>query len=174
MASSPQQTTRASDSARSRRLPPPDEKRRAAKTTRPANLPPRRHWLWFAGLLLANYIVARLLAPSPEAPVPVPYTLFREEVGKGNVTAIYSRGDTLTGRFKNPVTVPPPPSQRATGAGAPARRVSRRRRPRSHPRRRSCSPPRCPPSSGPAWKHSCLTTVSRSAPHLSRNRAVPG
>ena len=30
--------------------------------------------------------------PSPEAPVTVPYTLFKEEVRKGNVEAIYSRG----------------------------------------------------------------------------------
>ena len=87
-------------------MPTPDPRREAA--TGPANLPPRQHWLWFAALLFLNYLLVRLPAPSPEAPVPVPYTLFREEVGKGNVQAIYSRGETITGRFKIPVAVPPP------------------------------------------------------------------
>jgi cell division protease FtsH len=51
-----------------------------------------------------NFLLARTLVPSAEGPVTVPYTLFREEVGKGNVQAIYSRGETLTGGFKAPVT----------------------------------------------------------------------
>jgi hypothetical protein len=44
--------------------------------------------------------------PSPEAPITVPYTFFKEEVGKGNVEAIYSQGESITGRFKAPVTYP--------------------------------------------------------------------
>jgi cell division protease FtsH len=59
-------------------------------------------------MLLANYLLMSLLAPGPEAPVAVPYTLFKEEVGKRNVEAIYSRGETITGRFKAPVTYAPP------------------------------------------------------------------
>ena len=35
----------------------------------------------------------------------VPYTLFKEEVGKGNVQAIHSQGDVLTGRFKTLVAI---------------------------------------------------------------------
>jgi cell division protease FtsH len=58
-------------------------------------------------MLLANYLLMSLLAPGPEAPVAVPYTLFKEEVGKRNVEAIYSRGETITGRFKAPVTYSP-------------------------------------------------------------------
>ena len=57
--------------------------------------------------------------PGPEAPVTVPYTLFKEEVGKGNVEAIYSRGDTITGRFKAPVTYPPPSEKSAAPKGEP-------------------------------------------------------
>ena len=53
--------------------------------------------------------------PGPNAPVTVPYTLFKDEVGKGNVQAIYSQGDTITGRFKAPVTYPPPAKKRACG-----------------------------------------------------------
>jgi cell division protease FtsH len=48
-----------------------------------------------------------MLTPAADAPITVPYTLFKEEVGKGNVQAIYSRGDTVTGRFAAAVTYPP-------------------------------------------------------------------
>jgi cell division protease FtsH len=71
-------------------------------------MPPRRMWLWFLLILVANFVATRLLGPGGEPSVTVPYTLFKEEVSKGNVEAIYSRGDTLTGRFKTAVTWPPP------------------------------------------------------------------
>ena len=48
-------------------------------------MPPGRTWLWLLLVLAANFWLARLLMPGPEAPVIVPYTLFKEEVGKGNV-----------------------------------------------------------------------------------------
>src|SRR3712207_190102 len=70
-------------------------------------MPPRRSWLWFALILLANFLLVRFLFPGPEAPVEVPYTFFKEEVRAGNVGAIYSRGDTVEGRFEEPVTYPP-------------------------------------------------------------------
>ncbi len=98
------------------------QKRRSESATRPgpaigtpqAKMPPRKTWLWFVLILLANYFLMRLLAPGPEGPVTVPYTLFKEEVGKDNVQATYSRGDTITGRFKAPVTYPPPGEKSAT------------------------------------------------------------
>ena len=71
-------------------------------------MPPRRTLLWFLAILLANFLVIQLLRPGGETSITVPYTFFKEEVSKGNVEAIYSRGDTLTGRFKTPVTWPPP------------------------------------------------------------------
>jgi cell division protease FtsH len=71
-------------------------------------MPPRRTWLWFIGMLLANFLLLRALQPGGEESVIVPYTVFKEEVKKGNVESIYSRGDTMTGRFKAPVTWPPP------------------------------------------------------------------
>jgi cell division protease FtsH len=82
-------------------------------------MPPGRTWLWFVLVLLANYLLVRLLMPSPEGPVTVPYTLFKEEVGKGNVEAIYSRGETITGRFTAPVTYPPVSEQRAAPGSEP-------------------------------------------------------
>jgi cell division protease FtsH len=79
-----------------------------------AKMPPRNSWLWFVLILLANFMLMRYLMPSPEGPVTVPYTLFKEQVGKRNVQAIYSRGETLMGRFKSPVTYPPPGEEGAT------------------------------------------------------------
>jgi cell division protease FtsH len=43
--------------------------------------------------------------------------LFKEEVAKGNVEAIYSQGESLTGRFKEPVTYPPKIEKNSTSSG---------------------------------------------------------
>jgi cell division protease FtsH len=83
-----------------------------------AKMPPRRTWLWFVLALLANFVLMRLLMPGPEAPVTVPYSLFKEEVRKENVKAIFSRGDTIRGRFVAPVTYPPAGEQQAIPGGA--------------------------------------------------------
>src|SRR5215211_3997491 len=72
-----------------------------------SNMPPARSWLLVAPILLANFLLVRLLFPGPEALVEVPYTFFKEEVRAGNVEAIYSQGDNVEGRFEEPVTYPP-------------------------------------------------------------------
>ena len=69
-------------------------------------IPPGKTWLWFTLILLGNYVLVSLLMPGPEEPVTVPYTLFKEEVANRNVKAIYSQGETITGRFASPVTYP--------------------------------------------------------------------
>src|SRR5919112_5935377 len=84
-----------------------DEQPRATGSGGQNTMPPRRTWLWFALILLANFLAVRLLFPGPEASVEVPYTFFKEEVRAGNVEAIYSQGDTVEGRFEGPVTYPP-------------------------------------------------------------------
>jgi cell division protease FtsH len=71
-------------------------------------MPPRRAWLWFLAVLLINYLLMRNLFPSADEPVKVPYTLFKEEIGKNNVEAIYSRGESILGRFAKTVTFPRP------------------------------------------------------------------
>jgi len=76
-------------------------------------MPPGRTWLWLLAVLLINYLFVKLLIPGPEAPVTVPYTFFKEEVGKGNVESIYSRGDSIKGRFKTAITYPPPDEKSA-------------------------------------------------------------
>ena len=70
-------------------------------------IPPRRTWLLFAVALLVNFLAVRYFMPGAEAPLTIPYTLFKVEVGKRNVQSIYSRGETLSGRFVAPVTFPP-------------------------------------------------------------------
>src|SRR6187549_2532936 len=83
---------------------------------RQPQMPPRRTWGWFAIVLFINYLLVTTLMPNPDAPVAVPYTLFKEEVVKNNVEAIYTRADTMSGRFTTPVTVPVPPRERESNA----------------------------------------------------------
>jgi cell division protease FtsH len=68
---------------------------------------PARWWLGFWLMLLLNFLVVSYLFPGPEAPVEVPYTLFREQVEAGNVEEISSRGDAIEGTFEEAVTYPP-------------------------------------------------------------------
>jgi cell division protease FtsH len=84
-----------------------DEPRRASGPERRSTTPPGSSWMWFALILLANFFLFRFLFPGPEAPVEVPYTFFKEEVRAGSVEAIYSSGDSVEGRFGEPVTYPP-------------------------------------------------------------------
>ncbi|HEV3477608.1 MAG TPA: ATP-dependent metallopeptidase FtsH/Yme1/Tma family protein, partial [Rubrobacteraceae bacterium] len=87
-------------------------------------MPPRRSWLWFVLILLANFLLVRLLFPGPEAPVQIPYTFFKEQVREGNVEAIYTRGDSVEGRFEKPVTYPPK-GQESPEAGSTQPRTSK-------------------------------------------------
>mgnify|MGYP001499015856 CR=1 FL=1 len=73
----------------------------------PASAERRRTWLTFLVLLAANFLLVHFLFPGTEEPVKVPYTFFKEEAARGNVERVYSRGETLTGRFRTPVTYPP-------------------------------------------------------------------
>src|SRR6185503_7140572 len=62
-------------------------------------MPPRRTWLTFFLILIANFILVRVFFPSAGSPVKVPYTLFKQEVANRNVRKIYSRGESITGHF---------------------------------------------------------------------------
>ena len=89
-------------------------------------------WWTFFALLLVNYLVMRFLFPDSDAPVTIPYTVFKEQVAKGNVKAIYSQGVSVEGRLAAPIPWPPPkgdpklqqaPSSRTLpGAGTPSPR----------------------------------------------------
>lgn len=75
--------------------------------TKKSNMPPRKTWIWFLLILLFNFFLMRTLFPSPETPVSIPYTFFKNEVEKGNVEAIYTRGETITGKFETSVPYTP-------------------------------------------------------------------
>ena len=94
-----------------------NDNRGAAKPTGP-KMPPGKTWLWLLAVLLANYFLVRFLLPSPEAPVTVPYTLFKQEVAKGNVAAIYSQGESITGRFSTAIMYPPADEKSPGSSGA--------------------------------------------------------
>ena len=150
-----QQTGRNSDSARPGRRQPNDTRAGAAKSSALAKMPPSKTWLWFLGILLANYLLMRFLLPSPEAPITVPYTFFKEEVGKGNVEAIYSQGESITGRFAAAVTYPPPGEKSELPSGAP----------------KTADKKGAGPSAEPETK-SDRDAPARSAPKTSRNFAT--
>ena len=63
-------------------------------------------WWIFVAVLLANYFIMRVFALNPEPTVPVPYTVFKEQVAQGNVKSIYSKGQNIEGQFLTPVVVP--------------------------------------------------------------------
>ena len=113
-----QQTRRNSDSGPAGRVQPGDSGSGARKSTEQAKMPPGRSWLWFVLVLFANYLLVRLLIPSAGAvrsQYPIPSS--RRRSGKSNVEAIYSQGDTITGRFTAPITYPPAGEKRAAPSG---------------------------------------------------------
>jgi cell division protease FtsH len=118
-----QQRRRNGDSTPAGRGQPANNRPGAGKSSGQPKMPPGRTWWWFLGILLANYLLMRFLVPGPDAPITVPYTLFKEQVGKRNVEAIYSQGETITGRFKTPVTYPPKQEKNAKD-GAEAQKQS--------------------------------------------------
>ncbi|GGG28045.1 ATP-dependent metallopeptidase FtsH/Yme1/Tma family protein [Pontibacter amylolyticus] len=62
-------------------------------------MPPSKVWLFFLGLLLLNFFLSRTFFPGAADPIKVPYTLFKEEVSKNNVKAIFTKGELITGQF---------------------------------------------------------------------------
>ena len=91
---------------------PPPKTNSTPAATKPGTksapkLPPRSAWLFFIALLFINYLVMRALLPTAGDPITIPYTIFKDQVAKENVQAIYSRGTSIEGRFKAAFTWPP-------------------------------------------------------------------
>lgn len=86
---------------------PPSTGNAPANANKKNPMPPSRTWLWFLGLLLLNYFIAKSFFPGAGEPVKVPYTLFKDEVAKNNVKAIYTKGDLISGQFIREVTYRP-------------------------------------------------------------------
>src|SRR5690349_10857575 len=83
---------------------PPSGSQPPKQGTPKPTIPPRRAWLTFIVILAANFLLMRYFFPSANAPVKVPYTLFKQEITKRNVRDIYSTGESLTGHFRAPVS----------------------------------------------------------------------
>ena len=81
----------------------PEQRATGERASKP--MPPRLTWLGFLMLLLINYLGFRLLFPGPETKK-VSYTVFRQEVAKGNVVTVHARGANVTGRFRTAVPLP--------------------------------------------------------------------
>ena len=130
-----QQTRRNSDSGPAGRLQPANSGSGTQKSTEQAKMPPGRSWLWFVLVLFTNYLAGEAPHPgrrSSRSQCPIPSS--RRRSGKGNVEAIYSQGDTITGRFTAPITYPPAGDKRCgVRAASPKRRAKRGSAPRSLP-----------------------------------------
>ncbi len=112
-----QRTQRRSDSAPGGQLPPSEGRSGGTQGSgSPWHMPPRKTWLTFLVVLAANYWIMRMLFPSPDAAITIPYTTFKQQVAAGNVESIYSTGAGIEGRFATAVTWPPP---KATPAATP-------------------------------------------------------
>src|SRR5690606_8305264 len=106
------------DSQPSERRPPRPAEGKGTKTTRP-EMPPRNAWLWFIVILALNFLLVRIFFPAADEALTVPYTVFKEEVRKDNVAAIFSQGERIEGRFVEPVTFPRVVGDAAEGTAAP-------------------------------------------------------
>ena len=101
-----------------RRTVPRNSRQLRPKGKNKDKLPPNRIWLWFLAILALNYLMVSFLTPDTEAPATIPYTLFREEVSRGNVHAIYNKGENLWGDFRTPVPFVSPEAAKTGTTGA--------------------------------------------------------
>jgi len=86
-----------------------------SKGTPSARLPPNL-WRWLLLIAAANFLLSRYFVPRPDAPLTVPYTVFKEQVVRRNVASIYSRGAAIEGRFVAAITYPPADRKPAEGS----------------------------------------------------------
>jgi cell division protease FtsH len=92
----------------------------AAPRRRPPGLP-RYIWWWFLGALLINFVITRFMVPPADAPLAIPYTVFKAQVESRNVAEIYAQGATVEGAFVMPLTYPPEDEARSESADRPGR-----------------------------------------------------
>ena len=76
-----------------------------------------RFWTVLALLLAVNYLLSALALAPPQR-LEVPYTLFREQVERGNVVEVVATGDAIEGRFEQAVTYPQAEDEQAEGGPA--------------------------------------------------------
>jgi len=79
----------------------------SSKGPPPQKLQPRPSWLMILILLAANWILMKMLMPTPTY-LNIPYTVFKQQAQAGNVESVTSEGDAIQGTFKKAITYPPP------------------------------------------------------------------
>jgi cell division protease FtsH len=101
----PRQNGRAGAPAR----PPGPEQSRRASTGSGRGFPPKLSWPWVLLLifLAVNYFVAPIVVPDGSDRVTIPYTTFKDQIQRGNVAEITTRGDAIQGTTRSPITWPP-------------------------------------------------------------------
>lgn len=100
------QSSSSSDRTGAPRMRPTGGPSPSGQNGNPRGLPSGRIWWIFLAVLMFNYAIMRIFTPGEEAPVTIPYSVFKEQVAQGNVTAIYSQGDRIEGRFVQSFTWP--------------------------------------------------------------------
>jgi len=101
--------------------PPAGPGNKAPNAPQRPQLLPGKVWLFFLMILLMNYVLGRFFAPDAEAPVMVPYTLFKAQVAIDNVQAVFNKGETINGKFRRAVTWPKPDSTDTEPSPGPSR-----------------------------------------------------
>lgn len=67
-------------------------------------LPSSRILLIFLAILIGNYLLVNFFFPDNESATNIPYSLFKEQVSLGNVKAIYTKGELISGKFETEIT----------------------------------------------------------------------
>jgi cell division protease FtsH len=104
----PPQLERRVDKPQNERGPASGDRSKGDAGSNRPTMPPKRVWFTFLAILVINYILMRLLFPAPDDALTIPYTAFKQEVARGNVESIYSKGESIEGRLREPITWPPP------------------------------------------------------------------
>ncbi|NLY65503.1 MAG: ATP-dependent zinc metalloprotease FtsH [Alcaligenaceae bacterium] len=86
--------------------------------------PQRKTWTILFIVLVINYLLMQWFLGGSNNAVPVPYTVFKQQVASGNVHAIHSQGTSIQGQFTNPVTLPALEGSPQQAGSAPPRSVS--------------------------------------------------
>ena len=68
-----------SDFESSFKSPSSNKKPETQKNTTRLNMPPRQTWIWFIVILIINFLIMKLMIPSPKEPITIPYTLFKKK-----------------------------------------------------------------------------------------------
>ncbi len=109
--------------------PPPDAPPSSTSTSPSPNAPPSgsqpsgtgpkakpsfTRWIPFiALLLLVNFFVASTLPGKEPSRITLPYSVFSDEVSRGNVSSVSSRGATLEGDLRKSISYTPPGDKKA-------------------------------------------------------------